>query len=160
MTAVQERPVDAPLTLEAPAPRVLGLLDQMGLWGNLGVSLLGFTGAIFVLVPIAEPGMSLGAALVAVLVGTVLASLGLGAIAVPGAKTGAPSMVLLRGLVRDSTAVPAGVKLLEIDARGRDARWTGTDERGRAIAEATIRAIRLREIRPAMNRAGTGIFVT
>jgi hypothetical protein len=77
-----------------------------------------------------------------------------------GLPVPAPIDGVLRGLVRDSTAVPAGVKLLEIDARGRDARWTGTDERGRAIAEATIRAIRLREIRPAMNRAGTGIFVT
>lgn len=98
MTAVQEQHVDAPLTLEAPAPRVLGLADQLGLWGNLGVSLLGFTGAIFVLVPGTGSGMSLGAALVAVLVGTVLGSAGLGAIAVPGARTGAPSMVLLRGL--------------------------------------------------------------
>lgn len=98
MTAVQDRPTEAPLTLEAPAPRVLGLADQLGLWGNLGVSLLGFTGAIFVLVPVADPGMSLGAALVAVVVGTVLGSLGIGAIAIPGARTGAPSMVLLRGL--------------------------------------------------------------
>lgn len=98
MTAVQDHPTEAPLTLERPAPRVLGLADQLGLWGNLGVSLLGFTGAIFVLVPVAEPGMSLGAALVAVLVGTVLGALGLGAVGVPGARTGAPSMVLLRGL--------------------------------------------------------------
>jgi len=77
---------------------VLGLLDQLGLWGNLGVSLLGFTGAIFVLVPIADPGMSLGAALTALALGTVLGALGVGAASVPGARTGAPSMVLLRGL--------------------------------------------------------------
>ena len=42
---------EAPYTLGESPPRVLGLLDQLGLWGNLGVSLLGFTGAIFVLVP-------------------------------------------------------------------------------------------------------------
>ena len=90
--------LEAPLTLEGSPPRVLGLLDQMGLWGNLGVSLLGFTGAIFVLVPVAAPGMSLGAALSAVGVGTVLGALGVAAAAVPGARTGAPSMVLLRGL--------------------------------------------------------------
>ena len=89
---------EAPLTLADPAPRSLRLVDQLGLWGNLGVSLLTFTGAIFVLVPIAEPGMSLGAALCAVLVGTVLGALGIAAAAVPGAQTGAPSMVLLRGL--------------------------------------------------------------
>ncbi|MDQ6848988.1 MAG: cytosine permease, partial [Actinomycetota bacterium] len=69
----------------------------LALWGNLGVSLLGFTGAIFVLVPVSEP-MSLGAAMVALLVGTVIGSLMVAASAVPGADTGAPSMVLLRGL--------------------------------------------------------------
>lgn len=89
---------EAPYTLGESPPRVLGLLDQLGLWGNLGVSLLGFTGAIFVLVPIADPGMSLGAALTALALGTVLGALGVGAASVPGARTGAPSMVLLRGL--------------------------------------------------------------
>jgi nucleobase:cation symporter-1, NCS1 family len=90
--------VEVPNTLVEDPPRALRLVDQLGLWGNLGVSLLGFTGAIFVLVPIAEPGMSLGAAVVALLVGTVLGSLGIAAAAVPGARTGAPAMVLLRGL--------------------------------------------------------------
>jgi NCS1 family nucleobase:cation symporter-1 len=90
---------EAPNTLLEPPPRPLRLIDQLGLWGNLGVSLLGFTGAIFVLVPIAEPGLSLGAALTALLVGTVLGSLGVAAAAVPGARTGAPAMVLLRGLL-------------------------------------------------------------
>jgi len=66
-----------------------------------------------------------------------------------GRPVSAPIDGVLRGLVRDSTSVPAGVKLLEIDARGRDARWTGTDERGRAIAEATTAAIRPRALRPA-----------
>lgn len=55
----------------------------------------------------------------------------------------APIDGLVRGIVRDATRVPANVKLLEIDPRGRRARWTGMDERGRAIAEATLRAIRL-----------------
>jgi xanthine dehydrogenase accessory factor len=56
----------------------------------------------------------------------------------------------IRGIVRDSTSVPAGVKLLEIDARGRHARWTGIDERGRAIAQATMEAIRLRALQRTM----------
>jgi nucleobase:cation symporter-1, NCS1 family len=89
---------EVPHTLAEAPPRALRLVDQLGLWGNLGVSLLGFTGAIFLLVPIAEPGMSLGAAVVALLVGTVLGSLCVAVSAVPGARTGAPSMVLLRGL--------------------------------------------------------------
>jgi xanthine dehydrogenase accessory factor len=60
-----------------------------------------------------------------------------------GVPVHAPIDGVLRGIVRDSTMVAAGVKLLEIDTRGRDARWTGIDERGRAIAEATLKAIRL-----------------
>ena len=50
----------------------------------------------------------------------------------------------LRGIVRDGALVPQGVKLLEIDPRGRKARWTGIDDRGRVIAEATLRAIKFR----------------
>jgi len=38
-------------TLVEPVPQALSFIDQLGLWGNLGVSLLGFTGAIFVLQP-------------------------------------------------------------------------------------------------------------
>lgn len=47
----------------------------------------------------------------------------------------------LRGVVRDGTEVPADVKLLEIDPRGRRAQWTGIDERSRHIARATMAAI-------------------
>ncbi|MBB5046742.1 hypothetical protein HNR60_001490 [Rhodopseudomonas rhenobacensis] len=65
---------------------------------------------------------------------------------------------VLRGLVRDSTLVPAGVKLLEIDPRGANAKWTGTDERGRDIAKATLTAIRLRALRPAIKDVGAGVY--
>ncbi len=47
----------------------------------------------------------------------------------------------LRGIARDGTLAPGGVKLVEIDPRGRHACWSGTDERGRAIAAAVIEAI-------------------
>jgi xanthine dehydrogenase accessory factor len=60
-----------------------------------------------------------------------------------GVPMRAPIDGIVRGIVRDSTSVPAGVKLLEIDARGRDARWTGIDDRGRLIAEAALKAVRL-----------------
>jgi nucleobase:cation symporter-1, NCS1 family len=91
---------EVPLTLAEPAPRILGLLDQLGLWGNLGVSLLGFTGAWVVLHPNGPdaPALSLVAALVAVAVGTLLGSAAVALSAIPGAQTGAPAMVLLRGL--------------------------------------------------------------
>jgi NCS1 family nucleobase:cation symporter-1 len=86
-------------TLESPVPQNLSFLDQLGLWGNLGVSLLGFTGAIYVLEPLTgAPPLSLAAGLVAIVVGTVLGTLILSATAVPSARTGMSAMMLLRGL--------------------------------------------------------------
>ncbi|MCV7421868.1 cytosine permease [Mycobacterium yunnanensis] len=92
---------EVPPTLVEPAPRVLGVFDQLGLWGNLGVSLLGFTGAAVVLQPggPGTPQLSLTAALLATVVGTVLGAAAIAASAIPGAQTGAPAMVLLRGLL-------------------------------------------------------------
>src|SRR5437870_2845800 len=94
---VGDRRTEAPLTLAEPAPRALSLWDQVGLWGNLGVSLLGPVGAVFLLYP-TERRLSLVAAFAAAVVGTVLGSLLLALSTVPGARTGAPAMVLLRGL--------------------------------------------------------------
>src|SRR6185312_1281111 len=70
----------------------------LGMWGNLGVSLLGFTGAIYVLYPIGDVPLSLGAALVALVLGTVIGTAMVSIAAIPGTATGAPAMVLLRGL--------------------------------------------------------------
>jgi putative hydroxymethylpyrimidine transporter CytX len=87
-------------TLAEPVPQALSLIDQLGLWGNLGVSLLGFTGAIFVLQPggSGTPKLSLAAGLTAIAAGTVLGTLPVALAGLPGARTGAPAMVLLRGL--------------------------------------------------------------
>jgi putative hydroxymethylpyrimidine transporter CytX len=76
------------------------MVDQFGLWGNLGVSLLGFTGALFVLQPYGAgtPELSLAAALTAVVAGTLLGTVPVALAGVQGARTGAPAMVLLRGL--------------------------------------------------------------
>jgi xanthine dehydrogenase accessory factor len=54
----------------------------------------------------------------------------------------APRDGVLRGIARDGVTAAAGVKLVEVDPRGRAAHWTGTDERGRAIAAAVLEAIR------------------
>lgn len=90
---------EAPLTLDQPPPRALRLVDQLGMWGNLGVSLLGFTGAIYLLYPIdGGSALSLGAAFTALVVGTVLGTAAVSVAAIPGTETGAPAMVLLRGL--------------------------------------------------------------
>src|SRR3954447_7715442 len=89
---------EAPFTLDEPPPRVLGWWDQIGLWGNLGMSILGPVTAIYILQPYQLAQMSYVAAATAIVVGTILGTLLIAAAAVPGAQTGAPSMVLLRGL--------------------------------------------------------------
>lgn len=85
-------------TLAGPTPKVLGLTDQGALWANLGVSLLGFAGAFTVLQPPNQPQLSIVAAIVATIVGTVLGSIMVGLSAIPGVRTDAPAMVVLRGL--------------------------------------------------------------
>ncbi len=85
-------------TLDGPVPRSLGLLDQGAFWANLGVSLLGFAGVLAVLQPAGAPPLTISAALVATVVGTLIGSAMVGLSAIPGARTGAPAMVVLRGL--------------------------------------------------------------
>ena len=65
-----------------------------------------------------------------------------------GVPVHAPMDGFLRGIARDGTFAPCGVKLAEFDPRGRAATWTGSDQRGRAIAEATAKAIHLGAARP------------
>ncbi len=100
VTVPGDRHSEVARTLAEPVPQALSLLDQFGLWGNLGVSLLGFTGAIFVLQPggAGTPELSVAAALTAIVAGTVLGTAALALAGLPGAQTGAPAMVLLRGL--------------------------------------------------------------
>jgi NCS1 family nucleobase:cation symporter-1 len=100
VTVAGDRHSEVARTLAEPVPQALSLLDQFGLWGNLGVSLLGFTGAIFVLQPggAGTPELSLAAALTAIVAGTLLGTAAFALAGVPGAQTGAPAMVLLRGL--------------------------------------------------------------
>jgi nucleobase:cation symporter-1, NCS1 family len=85
-------------TLDGPVPRSLGFLDQGAFWANLGVSLLGFAGVLAVLQPAGAPPLTVTAAIVATVVGTVIGSAMVGLSAIPGARTGAPAMVVLRGL--------------------------------------------------------------
>jgi NCS1 family nucleobase:cation symporter-1 len=100
VTVAGDRRSEVSPTLADPVPRALSLLDQLGLWGNLGVSLLGFTGAIFVLQPLGSgtAELSLAAALTSIVAGTLLGTLAVALAGLAGARTGAPAMVLLRGL--------------------------------------------------------------
>ena len=56
----------------------------------------------------------------------------------------APYDGILRGIVRDGSDVPAGIKLVEVDPRGRHAQWTGIDDYGHMIAQAALAAIQQR----------------
>src|ERR671915_254427 len=101
MTTGLDQPKDeAPYTLDQPAPKVLSFWDQSAFWANLGVSLLAFSGAYTVLAPDDNnnPQLSILAGIVAMTAGTIIGGLMLGLAAVPGARTGAPAMVLLRVL--------------------------------------------------------------
>jgi nucleobase:cation symporter-1, NCS1 family len=117
VTVPGDRHSEVGRTLAEPVPQSLGLLDQFGLWGNLGASLLGFTGAIFVLQPLGDgtPELSLAAALTALVVGTLLGTLVLALSGIPGAQTGAPSMVLLRGLFGARVSyLPTALNVLQL----------------------------------------------
>ncbi len=75
-----------------------------------------------------------------------------------GAPIEAPIDGILRGVARDGVEMPAGVKLVEIDPRGRAAKWTGIDDRARAIAEATVRAVMLCESESMLRQSELGLF--
>ena len=114
VTAVQENLEVAP-TLDGPTPKVLGFTDQGALWANLGVSLLGFAGAFSVLQPAGVPQLSITAAIAATVVGTVLGSVMVGLSAIPGARTGAPAMVVLRGLFGGRLSyLPTALNILQL----------------------------------------------
>lgn len=66
-----------------------------------------------------------------------------------GVPVRAPFDGALRGVVRDGTEVPAGVKLLEIDARGRRAAWSGIETHGRNIANAVAQAVAIHQTNAA-----------
>ncbi|MFO1124205.1 MAG: xanthine dehydrogenase [Methylocystis sp.] len=58
-----------------------------------------------------------------------------------GHRVLSPMDGFLRGVARDGVVVPENVKLVEVDPRGRASNWTGSDEHGRAIADAAYRVI-------------------
>ena len=117
VTVPGNRKSEAPRTLAEPVPQALSFVDQLGLWGNLGVSLLGFTGALFVLQPggAGTPRLSLAAGFCAIVVGTLLGTLGIAVSGIPGTRTGAPAMVLLRGLFGAGLSyLPTAINMLQL----------------------------------------------
>lgn len=101
---------EAPVTLTEPASRSLGLRDLLGLWGNLGISLLLPVAAAYVVLP----GRPLAVTLAAIAVGSAIGSVLLGLGAAAGAAEGVPTMVLLRGLLgRWGSALPTAMNLVQ-----------------------------------------------
>ena len=92
--AVRPSTTDAPLTLAEQPARTLGLRDSLGLWGNLGVSLLLPVAAVFVVLP----GRPLAETLGAVVVGAVIGALLLGIGAAAGAREGVPAKAAARSV--------------------------------------------------------------
>jgi nucleobase:cation symporter-1, NCS1 family len=89
--------------------RVLGLVDQTMLWGNLGVSLL-----VLVIGGLLVPALSLRDALIAVLLGSVIGNAMLGVAGLIGAGARVPSMVLQRApLGRFGSYLPTGLNVLQ-----------------------------------------------
>jgi nucleobase:cation symporter-1, NCS1 family len=74
-----------------PTARRLGAWDFAVLWGDLGIGLLVLLSGSFLV-----PGLSLGQALAAIVVGSVIGVALLALTAIVGAQTGTPTMVCLR----------------------------------------------------------------
>jgi NCS1 family nucleobase:cation symporter-1 len=89
--------------------RVLGMLDNSLLWGNLGVSLLVIVaGAALV------PALSLPDALVAIVVGGLIGQAMLSGAAAIGAQARVPAMVLMRApLGRRGSTLPTAVNVVQ-----------------------------------------------
>lgn len=89
--------------------RVLGLFDQLTLWGNLGVSLL-----VLVIGALLVPSLTLRDALLAILVGGLIGNAMVGAAGLIGADARVPSMVLLRApLGRRGSYIPTALNAVQ-----------------------------------------------
>jgi nucleobase:cation symporter-1, NCS1 family len=96
-----------------PVPResrVLGFMDFLVLWGDLGIGLLVMLAGTFLV-----PGLGLGPAVLAIVVGGAAGALLLGLVGTVGGSTGVPTMVLLRPVlgVRGSY-VPSVLNVLQL----------------------------------------------
>ncbi|MFI9593667.1 purine-cytosine permease family protein [Nonomuraea sp. NPDC052265] len=115
---------EVPLTLDGAPPKTLGVLDQGALWANLGVSLLGFSGALILIDPLGGAPLSLVAALTAAVVGSLIGTAMVGLSAIPGTQTGRPAMVLLRGLFGAKMSyVPSVLNIVQMLGWGAFELW-------------------------------------
>ncbi|MEV7012970.1 cytosine permease [Streptosporangium sp. NPDC051022] len=122
---IHSKHAEAPLTLDQAPPKTLGMLDQGAFWANLGVSLLGFSFALFLINPLLDDNpLTFGAALLAALVGSLIGTAMVGLAAVPGVQTGRPAMVLLRGLFGAKLSyVPTVLNIIQMIGWGAFELW-------------------------------------
>jgi putative hydroxymethylpyrimidine transporter CytX len=97
----------------APVPqeqRVLGFLDYFVLWGDLGIGLLVLLAGSFLV-----PGLGLGPALLAILIGSALGCLLLSLIGMLGSDNAIPTMVLLRPVLGlRGSYLPSALNVLQL----------------------------------------------
>lgn len=91
-SSLQENTADAPH---------LGFADQFGLWASLAVTLTIPAAAVFVVNPLGDGQLGFAAVVCVVLLGTLVGSLLLGAVALSGQRSGRPTMAMLRGVLGD-----------------------------------------------------------
>jgi nucleobase:cation symporter-1, NCS1 family len=92
------------------ANRVFGFADFAVLWGNLGIGLLVMLAGTFLI-----PGLSLGRALLAVLVGNALGCALLALVGKVGSDSGLPTMVLLRSVLgKRGSYVPTALNVMQL----------------------------------------------
>ena len=115
VTVPGDRHSEVSRTLAEPVPQALSLLDQLGLWGNLGVSLLGFTGAVFVLQPGGAGTRSFRSRLASARSSWEHCSAhSASRFWAAWRRTGAPAMVLLRGLFgAELSYLPTALNILQ-----------------------------------------------
>jgi len=90
--------------------RVLGFLDYFVLWADLGVGLL-----VLLAGTLLVPGLGLGQALLAIVVGTLIGNLLLAAAGVIGSHTAVPTMVMLRpALGIRGSFLPTALNVLQL----------------------------------------------
>jgi NCS1 family nucleobase:cation symporter-1 len=103
-----------PLTPVPPERRAFGAFDAFSLWFSLGIGLLVLQAGAFLV-----PGLSLGAALAAIVTGSVLGALLLAAAGVVGADTGLSAMGSLRlALGGRGAAIPAVLNAVQLTGWG------------------------------------------
>ena len=90
--------LDVGQQLESTPAKPMRFIDNFALWSSLGVTLTIPAAALYILQPLGTNDFSLTAAITALIAGLLFGSLALAGVAKIGADTGAPTMVLMRGL--------------------------------------------------------------